>query len=220
MPLPVTLASAPAPALPTMAHLADALTGAPARLVAALAGLPPALVDAAPGSLHALQTVWPPREWLVLGVLVLLQRLVARLGLWPYALVALPGTVLHELAHWVTAWLLGAGPSAPQLWPRQQAGRWQLGAVKFRPRRGTCWLIAIAPLALAPLAAGLARSGLAGAALDGRYALMAWVTAATLNAAWPSREDWRLAAPGLLTLAGSAALLVGAAWGWVRYGAG
>jgi hypothetical protein len=69
-----------------------------------------------------------------------------------YALTALPGTVAHELAHFVVAFMFGARPAFPSLLPVRTQRGWQLGSVPIpgRPRQGAA--IAMAPLLLAPLA--------------------------------------------------------------------
>ncbi|MDT8307080.1 MAG: hypothetical protein RRC07_14205 [Anaerolineae bacterium] len=53
-----------------------------------------------------------------------------------YALVLLPGVVLHEISHWVFANLLGVRTGAVSLLPRQQAdGSIQLGYVEYYRHR-------------------------------------------------------------------------------------
>ena len=54
-------------------------------------------------------------------------------GMWIYALIALPGTLAHELAHFIVAWVLFAHPRFPSLVPiRMESGGWRLGSVAFR----------------------------------------------------------------------------------------
>jgi len=64
-----------------------------------------------------------------------------------YFLVMLPGVLLHELSHWVTASLLGVRASGISLWPKRMPnGRVRLGAVQVRmvdPLRES--LIGLAP---------------------------------------------------------------------------
>lgn len=127
----------------------------------------------------------------------LLQRLVARAGLWPYALLALPGTVAHELAHYLVAAVLGARPRLPRLWPARTDAGWRLGAVAFVPRWWRTGAIALAPLALLPGAVAWLVAFAPGASAAALVA-HAWVAGTMLNASLPSRADLRLAAPTLL----------------------
>ncbi len=50
-------------------------------------------------------------------------------GLWLYAIVLLPGVILHELSHAVAARLLGVKIGKIHLFPKQSKGRIQLGFV-------------------------------------------------------------------------------------------
>ena len=60
------------------------------------------LLDWSLGQLKVLS----PSDWgLVLGAFVLI-RASSLLGMWAYALIALPGTLAHELAHFLVALLL------------------------------------------------------------------------------------------------------------------
>ncbi len=53
-----------------------------------------------------------------------------------YALVLFPGVLLHEVSHYVVAWLMGLRPAAISLWPKAHPdGSIQLGYVIYhRPR--------------------------------------------------------------------------------------
>lgn len=139
----------------------------------------------------------PVVAWLAVGAVVLLQRLSAGLGLWAYALIALPGTLAHELAHYLVAQVLLARPRLPHLWPERTAEGWRLGSVAFVAPWWRAMPIALAPLLLAPGALAWLLHFLVparGLAL----ALHAWVVGTMLGASLPSRADWRIAAPGLL----------------------
>ena len=142
---------------------------------------------------------------LVLAALVLM-RLAARLGMWPYAIAALPGTAAHEAAHYLMALVLGARPEFPSLLPRRDGRAWRLGSVQFRAGLLRSVPIVLAPLLLFPLAVAWAVLLLAPAEGGGQW-LHAWVVATLLAAGWPSGADWRIAAPAL-------ALVVSAAAGW------
>ena len=139
-----------------------------------------------------------------LGALLLI-RASSRLGMWAYALVALPGTLAHELAHFLVALLLGAQPSFPSLVPQRSAHGWRLGSVAFRAGPLRSVPIALAPFALAPLALWWAAHFLPGAGWPG-YGVHAWVVGALLSACLPSSADFKIAIPALLVLAAIAAL--------------
>ncbi len=65
-----------------------------------------------------------------------------------WALLTLPATFLHELAHWIVGAILQANPTAMSLWPKKLgANSWRLGYVSFTDLR---WWNA-GPVALAPL---------------------------------------------------------------------
>jgi len=46
--------------------------------------------------------------------------------------VFLPGIVIHELSHWVIAWLLGMRPHQLSLWPKVRGKRVEMGSVRVR----------------------------------------------------------------------------------------
>jgi hypothetical protein len=127
-------------------------------------------------------------------------RASSRLGMWVYALVALPGTLAHELAHFLLALVLAARPSFPSLVPQRTAHGWRLGSVAFRAGIVRSVPIALAPLLLAPLSLWWAASFLASAPWP-QYAFYAWVAAALLSASLPSSADFRIALPALAILA-------------------
>lgn len=139
-------------------------------------------------------------DWAVLAVALALIRASTRLGMWPYALVALPGTLAHELAHFLVAWLLAAKPSFPSLVPERSERGWRLGSVAFRAGRLRSVPIALAPLALAPLALCWAVIWMAPAQ-GWHYGVQAWIVAALISASLPSSADFRIALPALTVLA-------------------
>ena len=141
-----------------------------------------------------------------IALMLLLIRLSRRAGMWIYALVALPGTVLHEFSHFVVALCLGASPTFPSLVPTRADKGWRLGEVRFRPGYLRSMFVGMAPLLLAPLAWWWAVTLLAPAAWP-LYALHAWIVAALLQACWPSKTDWKLALPALVVLVPLAALV-------------
>jgi hypothetical protein len=142
-----------------------------------------------------LQTLSASDLAFVLGTLLVI-RLSSRLGMWVYALVALPGTQAHELTHFLVALILAARPSFPSLVPQRTAHGWRLGSVAFRAGIVRSVPIALAPLLLAPLSLWWAASFLASAPWP-QYAFHAWVVAALLSASLPSSADFRIALPAL-----------------------
>jgi len=131
-------------------------------------------------------------------------------GMWIYALTALPGTVAHELAHFVVAFVLGAQPALPSLMPVRTQRGWQLGSVAFRVGHARALPIAMAPLVLAPVALWWA-AVLLHPALPPLYFLHAWIVAALFTASLPSTTDFKLALPALGVLA-LLALIAAVAW--------
>ena len=147
-----------------------------------------------------------------IALMLLLIRLSRHAGMWIYALVALPGTALHELSHYLVALCLGGSPSFPSLLPTRTDAGWKLGHVQFRAGHVRAMFVGLAPLLLAPLAWWWAITFLAPAAWP-IYALHAWIVAALVQAFWPSKTDWKLAFPALAVLVPLALLL---AWFWIR----
>lgn len=114
------------------------------------------------------------------------------------ALVSLPGTWLHEVAHWVVGIVLGARPVSFSLWPRKDGSSWVLGSVGFE--RLNIWNAA--PVALAPLIlfilGAIAFEYLLQTSFDqGRYGLwvaLGYPVAACLYSGLPSSTDLKVGA--------------------------
>lgn len=192
-----------------------------------------------------MEPTWLPVGWLLasLGLLVLVNRWFHS-HLWNVAYllsrdevvadfvhfaVLLPGVVLHEASHWVTARLLGLQVGRLELWPKAEEDGLRLGSVRVQqadPLRGS--LVGIAPLVagsvvlllvgryafgleafLEALARGDAEA-LWAAAREAAGArdlwLWAYLTFAVANAMLPSPADRQAWRPLLLY----AALLAGA----------
>jgi hypothetical protein len=146
-----------------------------------------------------LRALSPLDYGLVLGAFLLL-RISSRLGMWPYALLALPGTLAHELAHYLTALVLFAKPSFPSLLPTRTEHGWRLGSVRFRAGLLRSVPISLAPLMLLPLALVWSAVFLAPATWPW-ITLHAWLVATFLSACLPSRADFRIALPALALIA-------------------
>lgn len=145
--------------------------------------------------------MWP--IWAVLptaAALWLLQHALKRwVPLW--AVITLPATALHEMAHAVVGLLSGARPSSMTLWPqRVSASSWRLGGVGFLNLRW--WnggAVALAPLLWLLVISVLVRLVAAGQPLlpDEMTPAGVLLTAAGVVWLWiavaPSRSDWQLA---------------------------
>jgi len=147
---------------------------------------------------HLLRTLSALDVFCVLAAFVAI-RVCRHAGMWIYALVALPGTLAHELAHFLVASVLGARPTFPSLVPVRTEHGWRLGSVAFRAGYLRALPIAIAPLALAPLALWWADAFM-HSATPALYLLHVWIVAALLTASLPSKADLKLAWPALIVL--------------------
>lgn len=147
---------------------------------------------------------------------LLLALLAARAVPLLYALLLWPGTLAHELAHYLAGLLLGAQPVMLEVWPRRLgAGRWQLGEVRFaRLRWWNKVPVGLAPLALLPLGAWLFWLALAWLALSWRAVALSLLAAQFVLAAWPSGEDLRHVLVGLLALVALAFAVAALRVGW------
>lgn len=151
---------------------------------------------------------WTPLLWFVLSLLglVILSRWVNRLVqgvawllfgderavyLATY-FVFLPGIVLHELSHWVMAWLLRMHPRQLSLWPKVRGQRVEMGSLRVNSG-GTVRdsLTGLAPLLVGTLVILLVSHRIFGAAgllqawSDGGFAAVwrgFWRTFAVANA--------------------------------------
>lgn len=135
-------------------------------------------------------------DLLAILAVVAISKLAQWWGMLPYAIFALPGTALHEAAHWITAKALFASPTFPSLIPNRTEGYWRLGSVNC----AATWLnvvpIAMAPFALIPLSFIYA-AYVMHQQQGWSYALSAWITGTALQAGFPSSQDWKVAAPVL-----------------------
>jgi len=76
----------------------------------------------------------------------LIHRQISKNGAFLLVWSNLPITILHELAHYSVALLLGGKPTGFSLWPQRDGKKWRLGSVTARVT-----YISAAPTALAPL---------------------------------------------------------------------
>lgn len=139
----------------------------------------------------------------------------ARRSFWLFSLLALPGTVCHELCHWIVGGLLNGRPVRFTVLPRREGRGFALGSVAFENLRWyNAFFIGLAPVLLLPVAYALFLWRL------GRSPAFGWpemaillVLANLVFGAMPSRQDLRIAVRspiGWLLLAGWLA------WGWMK----
>jgi hypothetical protein len=127
-----------------------------------------------------------------------------------FLLLRLPGTLCHELAHFLVGALTFARPTSLSIVPCRAAHGWTLGEVRLANAR---WYNA-APTALAPLLllllpwwAARMRTG-AGWHFTALDAGLSFLIAPQFLACWPSAADWKLALRSWPLLAAG----LGAAW--------
>ena len=134
-----------------------------------------------------------------------------RNSMWRIALLSLPGTIAHELAHFVVGALLLAKPRGFSIWPRALGHTWRLGSVSFANiglLNGA--FVALAPLLLLPLAWLCVIHVLLPFWNDGRWGwwlLAGYLTATALFAALPSFQDMKLGGRSILLYAALGGLL-------------
>ena len=156
---------------------------------------------------------------LIIFILIISLRQLRR---WPlmFALLTLPGTIAHELLHFIAGLLTGARPVGLSVIPKQQPdGSWHLGVVTFANLR---WWnsvpVGLAPLALILLGGWLFFYSATLPLISTQGALLKIVTALCLISGWPSQEDWSHAIKGLLIIVilAAAIALVMISTGWVK----
>lgn len=148
-------------------------------------------------------------SWLLTSVphavmLALLCLLLTMLRRWPvgYAVVLWPGTVAHELLHYIAGALTGARPVGMSLVPRRQAdGSWELGSVAFaRLRWWNSVPVGLAPMALLPAGGWVWIESLSWPLLSDGSTGLKFAAAQCLLAGWPSQRDWTHAIIGLMMI--------------------
>lgn len=127
-------------------------------------------------------------------------RLLGGTWLWPlYALLRLPSTLLHELAHFLVGWLLFAKPTRISLWPQHNGTALQFGHVAFSHLR---WYNA-APVYLAPLINAYVAYRLliqTPFSFDGAW-VVGWLAGCLVQGGMPSGSDWAGAGRSLMAWA-------------------
>jgi hypothetical protein len=139
----------------------------------------------------AIIIMYPLKRWIsvhVQGVAFLITAS-PQLSLWLFWALFLPGTVLHEVSHWLTAVLLGVKTGGFSVWPKlKKKGELQMGAVQVEeadPFRFS--LIGLAPLIFGSAAVLLIGQGqlelgrLGEAITTGNVNAMRWAISRTLG---------------------------------------
>lgn len=133
-----------------------------------------------------------------------------------YALLAWPGTVLHELSHWLVALVLGGQPASLSVVPVRSERGWRLGAVGIRRVRAWNALpIGCAPLLLAPLAAFAFVHALRIDASHWAHWALLYVATSAAVSCLPSLADWKLVWSKPLGSIAYAVLGVAAGYAWL-----
>ncbi|MBU2784592.1 hypothetical protein HAP93_02230 [Acidithiobacillus ferriphilus] len=117
-------------------------------------------------------------------------------------LAALPGVILHELTHWMVAFVTLGRPGFIQLWPKKTGGGYSLGRVPIHnPTWYNAALIGFSPLLLIPLAYLVIRYGTPASVNlwnAWRIPVAALFAAECLLECVPSAMDMRIAARQLI----------------------
>lgn len=166
----------------------------------------------------------PDHPTLALHALALLLLATGLLALrrWPYLYAALlwPGTVAHELLHYLAGLAFGARPLSLGVIPRRRPeGGWVLGSVSFaRLRWWNSVPVGLAPLALVPAGAWIFVESASLPVWSMPALGLKLLATQCLLAGWPSPRDWAHAIVGLLVLAAIAVSLwlAASALGWPR----
>ena len=119
-----------------------------------------------------------------------------RLGMVVYSIFALPGTVMHESAHYLMALVFAARPTFPSIIPKKENNSWRLGSVNFVPTVLNVIPVSLAPMLLMPTGI-LYAATLLHNAQGLAYLAHAWVTGTVIRASMPSSQDWKVAFPVL-----------------------
>ena len=126
-----------------------------------------------------------------------------------FFLAAFPGTLAHELAHYLTALVLRGRPNPINLVPRKTPdGGWTLGSVSFYPNHWNGSFVALAPLILLPVAWLVATHAAQLTAVHQLW--LGYLVGCMVNSSLPSKPDWEVVTEyplGFFLL-----LLAGAAW--------
>lgn len=161
--------------------------------------------------LHVLTTPHGITWVALVSALVLTLHRLRRLNM-AFALVALPGTCCHELAHWLIGYISAGRPTRLDLLPQRSGRGYVLGAVHCANIRWyNAALVGLAPLLLLPAAAWLLAWRIAASAhlLTLANLLWAYLIACLLDGCAPSGQDLRMAGRSWLLILGLLVLVSG-----------
>jgi len=141
--------------------------------------------------------------------------LCAHRSVWTFTIVALPGTLAHEVSHFLVGLLFGAKPRGFSLRPQRSSKGWILGTVSFgRISVFNGAFVALAPILLFP-PAWLCLMHLAVPAwVAGRWVMWlvaGYLTASAAFAGVPSWQDIKAGAPSLVVYL---VVIVACWWMW------
>lgn len=150
-------------------------------------------------------------------VLVLVLMHLAKRWVLLYALLVWPGTVLHELAHWLVALLSGGRPTSLSIVPSRSERGWRLGAVGIgRVRWFNALPIGAAPLLLAPLAWFALTQVARVDANHWLHWLALYLAVGAAVSCLPSLADWKIVVSRPLGLLLYLAVAAAAGYLWVQ----
>lgn len=147
--------------------------------------------------------------------IALLAQLLPRFfdGHWVGWLVTVPGTFLHELAHYGFALLLAGNPGTFSIIPSFEGGSMvSYGHITFVPTWWNAATVCLAPLLVAPASAWLVT--LAARVPLAFKPLVIWTAAAGFYSATPSSADWSIAAAHPLSFVLAVPILCMSCWIW------
>lgn len=153
----------------------------------------------------------------LLGLYLLLRM--AQKNVYLYVVIWWGSTILHEFAHWLLGYILGAKPSRIELIPRRDpaSGALILGSVSFYNLRWWNKLpVATAPLLLLPLGYALFLKSLSYPLISPNTLLLDLAVLQCIHGFWPSRTDWRHARSAFYTLLSMAAIIISVYLMWIN----
>lgn len=135
-------------------------------------------------------------------------------SLWSAALVNFVGVVLHEMAHFAVAFVLGGRPTRFSVWPRRTVNGFVFGQVVCaRITFFNAMPIGLAPLMLLPMAWLIERNFFLYLPVTVvNYLIYLFLLVIVIENALPSTADWRLVWHHPFGLLGWVIVLAGGIW--------
>lgn len=134
-------------------------------------------------------------------------------GAWIGWIISVPGTFLHEAAHYGFALLLGGNPGTFSIFPSFSGGQMvSYGHITFTPTWWNAATIALGPVLVAPASIWLMA---VGSRLRLHWnALCIWAASTGFYSAQPSHQDWLIAVSHPLSFAPALGLFVACLYIW------